>query len=198
MSRKTEIVEALITKLREDGLSANFTISELAKAVDIGKSTIYEYFSTKEEILVEAIRIIFTDSITSILERDVNIVGEFKPVLYEELKFIFNIALSNKFIMTIVSPEFRNSVPNELQEIFKETMRNVARHYEERFKNIFEQGIKEGIIKHENIEVNGMLIASLITGSIIRYFNSSSELLKPIAVDVYIDAVYDAILKIAN
>ena len=198
MNRKSEIIEALITKLRENGLSANFTISELARTVDIGKSTIYEYFSTKEEILTAAITTIFTDSINSILDRDVVIVGDFKPVLKEELEFIFNVALNNKFIVSIVSPEFRNSVPSEMQDIFKETMKNVVKHYEERFKNIFEQGIKEDIIKEENIEVNGMLIASLVTGSIMRYFNSTSELLKPIAVDVYIEAVYDAILKIAN
>ena len=71
MSRKDEILDAVIEIFQNRGIQANFTISELARNVDIGKSTIYEYFTTKEEIITEAIFKVIDSSISLISNRTI-------------------------------------------------------------------------------------------------------------------------------
>lgn len=54
VKRKKEIALATLDIFAEKGFAAT-SISEIAKAVGIGKGTIYEYFRSKEEIILSAI-----------------------------------------------------------------------------------------------------------------------------------------------
>ena len=53
MARKEEILDALIEIFRAQGIGSDFTMSQLAKEVNIGKSTIYEYFKTKDSLIIK-------------------------------------------------------------------------------------------------------------------------------------------------
>ena len=55
MNRKDEILEAVINVFQQEGFSTDLKLSQIAEKVNIGKSTIYEYFKTKDEIYKEAI-----------------------------------------------------------------------------------------------------------------------------------------------
>ena len=64
MSRRDEILDAVISKFQEEGFSTDLTISQIANKVDIGKSTIYEYFKTKDDVFKEALLKISKENIS--------------------------------------------------------------------------------------------------------------------------------------
>jgi AcrR family transcriptional regulator len=53
--KKDQIIEAAIREFAGKGFSRT-TINDIAKAAGIGKGTVYEYFSNKEEIVLETFR----------------------------------------------------------------------------------------------------------------------------------------------
>ena len=52
-SKKELIFAVVINHIKTTGLLSGLTISEIARKADIGKGTIYEYFSSKDELFAE-------------------------------------------------------------------------------------------------------------------------------------------------
>jgi len=198
MSRKAEILDALIDIFKAKGIQSDFTISELARKVDIGKSTIYEYFSTKDEILTEALLRIFQTAIESITKRTVNPDLSFEQTLKEELRFVFNLTASSSFIFELLTPEFHDNMPHTMKGNFVNEMKSTAQHYETIFRNIVLKGIEEGVLSANNLVINGMLFGSLISGSITRMTNFNDMEIGDFDLENYIDAVYETAIKIFN
>jgi len=198
MSRKTEILDALIDIFKTKGIQSDFTISELARKVDIGKSTIYEYFNTKDEILAEAFYRIFEKAITSIREREVNPTLTFEQALKDELRFVFNLASSSSFMFELLTPDFHDNVPNSLKGSFANEMKLTAKHYETTFRSIVLKGIEEGVLQNDNLPIKGMLFGSLISGSITRMTNFNNMEIGDFDMEQYIDAIYQTAIKLFN
>lgn len=66
MSKRNEILNAVIQKSNCCISPNELTISSVAKAAGVGKSTVYEYFSSKDEMLAEALVYFIDESISSI------------------------------------------------------------------------------------------------------------------------------------
>ena len=106
MSRKEQIINALIAKFGETGFNTDFTMSELAKDVNIGKSTIYEYFSNKDEVLKEAL-ITYIHQIIN----DVDVIKNIDELTFEEafkqqLKALFEAGFRSRTVMETFTPGF--------------------------------------------------------------------------------------------
>jgi len=198
MARKNEILDALIDIFKTKGIQSDFTISELARKVEIGKSTIYEYFDTKDQILAEAFYRIFEKAITSIREREVNPDLSFEDTLKDELRFVFDLASSSSFMFELLTPDFHDSVPSSLKGSFANEMRLTATHYEATFRKIVLKGIEEGVLKNDNLPIKGMLFGSLISGSITRITNFNNMEIGDIDIEEYIDAIYQTCIKMFN
>ncbi len=65
--RKEEIALATLEVFAEKGFEAT-SMSQIAKIVGIGKGTIYEYFESKEEVILSAIKA-WVETIQSEVER---------------------------------------------------------------------------------------------------------------------------------
>ena len=66
MNRRQDILDSLLEIFSKRGFSDNFTMKELAEKANIGKSTIYEYFETKEDLSNQAINRLVERSIEKI------------------------------------------------------------------------------------------------------------------------------------
>lgn len=82
-AKKQEIVQAAITVFAQRGF-ANTKIADIARAANIGKGTIYEYFKNKSEIFENGFRYFMDAMETSIAKKIFKIID---PV--EKLKAIF-------------------------------------------------------------------------------------------------------------
>lgn len=197
MARRDEILDALISIFRQEGIGSDFTISQLASKVNIGKSTIYEYFKTKDEILKEAISRVFDQSLQKI--NDHPLTDEpFEVVFKNELDNLFNLAVNSRFLFNIVTPSFRKLIPEEHKEDMTSRMKGVTKFYNARFEEIFSKGVQEGLLTPELLLENQLLIQSLVTGSIMRLANANLELSVDLSIKEYIDKVYNVVLKMCN
>lgn len=198
MSRREEILDALIDIFRSEGVGADFTISQLAARVDIGKSTIYEYFKTKEDIMSSALCRVFDESINAIFTRKIDESKSFEETYKEELLYLFSVAKDSQFLFNFLTPKFMKSFPDSTRMELKLRMKDVTVHYEKKFVDIFMKGVAEKIISEENSLINGILISSLVTGSIMRFANANVQVTNEVDLHDYIDALYKASVKIAN
>lgn len=198
MSRKDEILDALIEIFENKGIGQDFTISQLASKVNIGKSTIYEYFKTKDEILQQAIMRVIEKSIDQIFDKDD--LGEctFEEAFKSEVRFLMDVAQNSSFMLKFISPEFKQLIPQEMKSIVMGKMKDVSSFYEQRFASIFEKGIQEGAVNLFEEGIKSVLVASLVTGSIIRFANVHLQVNKTIDLDDYIEEMFQAVLKILN
>ncbi len=197
MSRKNEILDALIEIFNDKGLDANFSMSELARRVDIGKSTIYEYFGTKDEILSEAMIRIFERAIEAVNSRVINPDLGFEASLKEELKFTFELSKNSSNIFRYIMPMENDNIPIQIKQsgIAKE-LKKTGRAFETRFREIMVKGVQEGQLHITDITIQGTLFAALISGSISRIGNINVEQTDHLDMDQYIDAMYQLVLHI--
>jgi AcrR family transcriptional regulator len=198
LARKEEILNALLDIFKNQGVGTDFTISQLAAKVNIGKSTIYEYFKTKDDILKEAIYQVVRESFDMIYKRGSIDDLSFEEAFKSEMMFLFSLHNENRFLVNFLSPEFRKIIPSSIQAEFGDSVQEVITYYEKRFIEIFTKGIIEEIIPKENSVINTLLISSLISGTVMRYANTRVGETEDLNLEEYTDAIYQAAVKISN
>ena len=116
------------------------TVSELAKAANIGKGTTYEYFKNKEDIIFEILNIL---------------TEEFNKEFFSKLK-----SVNNTYEKLLVFFEFFYKNYEELKKIYNEfiaitltskneEMKNFATKIKKFYCQILEDILKEGVEKKE-------------------------------------------------
>lgn len=194
MNKKDEILDAVISKFRTEGFTSNLTISQIAKTVDIGKSTIYEYFKTKDEIVREALLKITNESIKSIFDiENIENLG-FEEAFKKQLKRILEVSLKSRMSYEIFSKDFIHSMPQSIRSNIINKMEDVKRILEKRFLLMFEKGFKEKLLHIKPSQMNNLIFSSLIAGSIFRYSNCDFK----ISIDDFVNEIYKTVIKIAN
>lgn len=194
MNRKAEILAAVISKFQEEGFSTDLTISQIAKIVDIGKSTIYEYFKTKDDVFKEALIKISNDSIGSILYIDnIQNLG-FEESFKMQFTRILEVSLRSRIVYQLFSKDFIYRMPVTIRQELIRKMDETRDIIEKRFNMIFIKGVNEKLVDPNSSEVRSLIISSLIVGAIFRYSNSSLE----IELIDFVNDIYEAILKLAN
>jgi AcrR family transcriptional regulator len=196
MSRRDEIIDALSEIINSQGLNTNFTIGELAKKVDIGKSTIYEYFNTKDELIRETMFKLLSSSMQQINKRSINLTSGFKENLINEITFVFDLVCQGSHIFKFLTPEFKETIPDSLREQIMKKFLETTKQYEKLFKQIIEQGINEGYLNSDNLEMKNILFNSLLSGAITYVSKGIHGMVKKVDIEDFIQNLYDTILKI--
>lgn len=169
------------------------TVSEIAKASGVGKGTIYEYFSSKEEVISKAILYKMrkeTDYAIARVESKTN----FKDKYYEALKIIVE-NFDNKF--STINLLLSTGNFNELYEYMIDEKHLIAA-YTSRIESIIDRlllmGYEEGIITIEESQYyKRMVIISSIAG-FINYINNRERYLD-IDTQKAMDLCYKMVIK---
>ncbi|MBU1020569.1 MAG: TetR/AcrR family transcriptional regulator, partial [Firmicutes bacterium] len=122
MSRKLEILEAVISKFEQEGFATDLTISDIANKADIGKSTIYEYFKTKDDMCKEAIFLIIQRSIDGIIMVENIDEMNFEQAFKAQLKNIYLASAKGRMTMQILSRNLDTKLPSEFEKELKSKM----------------------------------------------------------------------------
>lgn len=194
MSRKDEILEAVISRFQDEGFSTDLTISQIAKKVDIGKSTIYEYFRTKDDVFKEALLKISKESIEEVLGIDnIEDLG-FEEAFKAQFSKILEVSYKSKVVYQLFSKDFIHRMPSSIREELITQMEETRKIIEQRFILIFIKGVEEKLINIEPNPTSNIVFSSLIVGAIIRYSNSEIE----IKLEEVVNKIYETILKLGN
>lgn len=198
LSRRVQIIEAVIDIFKENGVSTEFTMSELASKLEIGKSTIYEYFKTKDEILSSAILYMIENSIERLLLRSENAQGDFEESLKSELRYMFLLAKESHVLVSALAPRMKGSLSAECREEISNNINKIRDFYQEKFTSIFVKGYEEGVFSRVGNEYDVAVISGMISGSVVMMSNKYMNTFDHLDLNTYIDKVYDTVLMILN
>lgn len=194
MNRREQIIDVVISKFIEEGFSTDFTITEIAKRVDIGKSTVYEYFKSKDDILKDALLKISDNNTDRIINIE-NIENmKFEEAFKTQIRILFEIASESRMMFEVFSKDFKNQLPPAIQGELMQRMHEVKDLIEQRFFLIMIKGVTEEFFEINQDPIHVNVIAGLVVGSMLRYSDSETNL----DLNKFVDVVYESVLKIAN
>lgn len=196
LSRKNEILQTLIDIFKEQGINDDFTMSEIASKLDIGKSTIYEYFKTKDDLLTSAIVYLVEYATNTILKRAEQDDLAFEQSMKNELYYMFALAKESHLLISGLTPRIKGTMSNEYKAVITNKVREVNDFYQQKFNEIFLKGVNEGLFQTSNDIYDEAIIGSIIAGSVLRLSNQYINTIEDVDIEVYIDRVYDVIMHI--
>jgi len=149
--RRREIFDASVHLFLEKGFHET-SMREIAEAAGVGKSTLYDYFSTKDDILVSyfenAIQTI-TKRAQEILRQDLDIPEKLRQIMQMHLEFL----VDNKQIFLNLSIEAQRLSAESQERI------QLERHA---YQDMLRALIEEGIRRQEFRPVNPLFAARTI------------------------------------
>jgi len=168
-SRKKEILHAAMHEMARKGVNV-IKIGQIAAAAGIGKGTIYEYFSSKEEVFGAAMAE-FLGMIEDIqarrLFRAVTPQEKIKAIIDSWVEATDTLPHDHmKLLLDLWAEGIRQSNP-DLKEIFD--MKKLYYEYREIVSAIIRDGINAGVFRDVAVEVvSGIFLAS-VDGLIIQW-----------------------------
>ena len=154
--RRRRIIASAIKVFGEKGFQ-NATIAEIAKDAGIGDATIYEYFKSKEDMLLKIPVEMTKELIPQIKEHMMGIKGAFNK-LRKYIWWYINFLEKNPGYGSIVLLELKTSKAYISTEAYQS-----ARNFYQIILDIIKEGQEEGLIKKE---INIYLIRSICVGAI--------------------------------
>jgi AcrR family transcriptional regulator len=160
--RRKEIANVSAHLFLEKGFNET-SMREIAKAAGVGKSTLYDYFKSKEEILISYFRsetMKITDQARQIAEQEISVSEKLRRIMRLHLTYL----VDNKLFYLKLTLEVQRLTMSGQQEI--QTIRYA---YQDMLRGLIEEGIQTGEFR----PVNPLLAArSIFTLLAIAVFTS--------------------------
>ena len=174
MSTKDKILSAVISHIKEGDNLEQITISKIAAEAEIGKSTVYEHFSSKEDLVSETYLYLLNHYETILLSDIENM--DFKRAFIEQIEKILFVMKDAKIIMNAIMNIDQASMIHQGKQM--EAHAAVIRDkMKERFTSIFKLGIIEGIIEPKIPKpFTAHVVQALISGLLFQYINEAIDI----------------------
>ncbi|MCD4819972.1 MAG: TetR/AcrR family transcriptional regulator [Candidatus Cloacimonetes bacterium] len=163
--KKQEIIFAAMQVFSGKGV-ANTKITDIAKAANIGKGTVYEYFKNKKDIFVNVFNMVVSQTLTEISE---SIKDMEDPS--NKLKQIFSLSISSvandHFDMALIMLDIWSEGIRENRENRENinSIFNIEQIYNE-YRSMVTEILQEGIEKGYYHEMNTTVVASVFIGAL--------------------------------
>lgn len=150
-SRRHEIFNAAVHLFIEGGFNET-SMREIAEAAGMGKSSLYDYFKTKDDVLLWFIEdevMDLTAAAREIASRPLPAIERLRRIMRKHLEFL------------IASKEFYIKLSFEVQRLSIESQKRiqVGRHaYQDLIQQLIEQGVREGTFR----PINSLLVVRLL------------------------------------
>ena len=157
--RRHEIFGASLQLFLKNGFQET-SMREIAREAGIGKSTLYDYFRTKDEILVWGVEDEFVDLAASARE-----IASLPLPAIERLRKI----MKNHVEVLAASKEFYLKLGFEVQRLSLETQKRiqVRRHaYQDLIRQLINEGIKEGTFRKVDTLLAARMLIMAVTPTI--------------------------------
>lgn len=153
-ARRREIFNAAVDSFLKKGFQET-TMREIAELAGMGKSTLYDYFKNKDEILT----FIFEEGIHDVLKRaeqiaqqDIPVIERIQQIAQMHLEFL----VAHKNLFLILTQEIQRLKMQSQQRI------QLGRYaYQDLMRSLIEEGIREGVFR----PVDALLAARLLVNS---------------------------------
>lgn len=164
-----------------------FTMSDLAKRLNVSKTSLYEHFSAKNELIHNILIATF---------QDIQDQGE---AIYNnpELSFAEKISALLKIVPAALGPINNDRLPDELQNHYPEEFQIFEKSREEhlqRLLSLIAQGIERNELRPVNMKVLHQLLSSTMNNLFSYRFLSESNMTFPDAMSALTDIIVNGLL----
>lgn len=188
---RERILSAVVDYIKDDTNLESITLSKIADKAQIGKSTVYEHFSSKEELINETYQYLL-EHYRSILTKDLSSLS-FKEQFIEQVKNILTVMMDAKTIIDGIMNNKDTLVG--MGKSVEDKVNCIQKEMEARFFQIFTKGVEESIVIFKQpTPYQGNVIQALISGLLYQYANHMIEISKD---DLY-ELIYKHVLQVIN
>lgn len=176
--KKTLIYNAVLDLIKENGLSSGLKVSDIANKAGIGKGTVYEYFSNKEEIIIDSIIYLMKNTANKVFSSNEDINLNFEDTLINYINRLKKFVSEHINIHSLcMSQNIGSMISFEMKIKIKETIDGIKLMYDKLFRGIVKKGIDEGKLPEE-IDPFSITIAkiTLMTNTLEYIRSNKSEI----------------------
>ncbi len=141
--RRKEIFDASLQLILEKGFNET-SMREIARAANIGKSTLYDYYKSKDEILISYFEDEIeklTDRAQEIIQQDHGVTEKLKRIMLMHMRYL----VENKHTFLKLSVEVQRLSLESQEKI------QAKRHaYQDMLRTLVEEGIRDGEFRAVN------------------------------------------------
>jgi len=181
--RRLDIVKVALNLFQVKGIEKT-SMREIADLAGLGKSSLYDFFQSKDEIVVYAIEVQVNNAIITVQD----IINANLP-LEQSLREIMKINLAyskenNILFMWLATKAYF------LNEDYQERIKKVRHTYQNIVQTVIEQGIKEGLFRVTNAELaSRLLINSMLSITYTSHSTHSMEEMLNEAVNIFLHGI---------
>jgi AcrR family transcriptional regulator len=166
---KRELIFESVLNIINKKLSTDIKIADVAKQANIGKSTIYEYFKSKDELLSETILYLLDkqyNNLDNIIKDD----KTFKENYFELIKKINELITENiYFIKYIFIKDNFCNFNDESKNLLKAQFENIADKFTKIITKLNNKGLEEGLLSPNTDDFDRLTAFNNSVLSIIHY-----------------------------
>ncbi len=159
--KRKDIAHAAIKVLAEKGFEGS-TIADIAKAAGVGKGTIYEYFDTKEEIIIEVSMQLFSE-MDNVFGEDFLRINDPRKKITELITGVLKFTSKMKDIMMVYMEIWRIHMRGNQHGVSMMVLKDALVMFRQLVASIITEGQQKNIFK-KNISAESLalfLVASL-------------------------------------
>jgi AcrR family transcriptional regulator len=154
--RRHQVFDASISLFLSNGFQET-TMREIAAAAQVGKSTLYDYFKTKDEILIALVEDAIEDLIAQaqqIVRQDIPVTERLHQLLHAHLEYL----MANKEFYVRLTYEVQRLALDSQQRI------QIKRHaYQDLICRLIEEAVQEGVFRPVDSLLATRTILALLT-----------------------------------
>jgi AcrR family transcriptional regulator len=185
---KDRILSAVVSYIKE-GLTDQISLAKIASDAEIGKSTVYEHFKSKEEMIEETYRYLLSQY-ESILLKDISEMT-FKGAFIEQLERNLIVMEDARTIMDMLMNHHADEFykfGKSLEPRVLELQSKIAK----RFEAIMKMGVSEGVIAPRIPKpYDRYVIQAIMTGLMFQYVNQKMEIER----DQLLELIYHEVIE---
>jgi len=187
--KRNRIINAALIVFSRAGFQ-NSKIEDIAITADIGKGTLYEYFSSKDELFLEVFTN-FKESVLSkywiVLKDGSNPLSKLKNIAEISAEICVDDKMQMKFLAQFSFECIAREEGNKLSELLNEYNEEIAALISE----IIKEGVDEGLLKPMDVEILSKNFADTLSGMYMRYQLSGDKM----NLQAASDSLYDIFIK---
>lgn len=166
--------QAVVDLVEEDYNINNIKVSDITKRAGIGKGTAYEYFSSKEEIIIKALlynTYVNIRKVERVLKQELT----FQEKYYRLLDFLERYlhqtkAVGNLLKMLMGSYDVNDNFKTEMDKLHQ-VGACPLNYVEKMIDSFMSQGLQEGVFTEKNMIIRRSTFATQITGYVYCIIN---------------------------
>lgn len=171
---KDKIIQVLVEHIKQGTNLNEISLSKVAQEAEIGKSTVYEHFKNKEEMISSTYAYLLHKYQQILLEPIV--MASFKEAFIAQIKRILCVMSDAKSIMDAIMNTQLDGIPS-LNLEHQKLMENIQEQMNLRFTDIMTLGIQSNEIQVQNITpFTKNIIQALISGLLLQYVKGEMDL----------------------